>query len=171
MDRFPQVGTLAKTYIIEPKMPTALSKLIRRYPMLRRHPHPMTVHFPIVLMFSTTLFNILYLLTGIKSFETTALHCLGLGIPFVFIATSTGFYTWLMNYLSQPMRAVSVKSRTAVVLLVVAIAAFVWRMLNPDILNGWSFGSVVYFILILVLTPLVTVNGWFGASLTFPEEE
>ena len=47
------------------------------FPMLRRHPHPMTIHFPIVFMFSTTLFTLLYFLTGVRSFELTALNCLG----------------------------------------------------------------------------------------------
>ena len=171
LERFPKVGTLAKAYVIEPKMPMFLSKLIRRYPMLRRHPHPMTVHFPIVFMFSATIFTILYLVTGIKSFETTAFHCLGGGVIFTFVATATGFYTWWMNYLSQSMRAVRIKSRNAIALQVVAIIAFIWRALVPDILDGVSLSSVVYFILIFSITPLVTINGWFGASLTFPAEE
>ena len=170
LDRLPQVGVLAKAYVIEPKMPAILSKLIKRYPMLRRHPHPMTVHFPIVFMFSTTLFNILYLITGIKSFEITALHCLTAGILFIIVASITGFYTWWMNYLSQPMRAVSIKSRVAIVLLIVAIVSFTWRIMSPNILDEISIGSVIYFLLILSLTPLVTINGWFGASLTFPTE-
>ena len=171
LERFPQVGVLIKAYVIEPKMPMFLSKLIKRYPMLRRHPHPMTVHFPIVFMFSTTLFNILYLITDIKSFESTAYHCLGVGVLFTIVATLTGFYTWWMNYLSQSMRAVMIKSRVAVGLLLVAAVAFIWRMLVPDILDKLSFGSVIYFVLILSVTLLVIVNGWFGASLTFPTEE
>jgi uncharacterized membrane protein len=121
-------------------------------------------------MFSTTLFNILYLITGIKSFETTALHCLTAGILFTIVATITGFYTWWMNYLSQSMRAVSIKSRVAIVLLIVAIVSFTWRIMNPNVLDEIGIGSVIYFLLILSLTPLVTINGWFGASLTFPTE-
>ena len=171
LERFPKVGTLAKAYIIEPKMPMFLSKLIRRYPMLRRHPHPMTVHFPIVFIFSATIFNILYLLTGIDSFETTAFHCLGGGVLFTLVATITGFYTWWMNYLSQSMPAVRIKSRVAMLLQVVAVVGFVWRALGPGILDELSLSSVVYFILILSITPMVIVNGWYGASLTFPHEE
>lgn len=171
LERFPKVGTLTKAYVIEPKMPMFLSKLIKRYPMLRRHPHPMTVHFPIVFVFSATIFTILYLITGIKSFETTAFHCLGGGVVFTLVATVTGFYTWWMNYLSQSMRAIRIKSRNAIALQVVALIAFIWRARVPNILDELSFSSVVYFILILSITPLVTINGWFGASLTFPAEE
>jgi len=52
----------------------------------------MTVHFPIVFMFSTTIFNLLFVLTGIEAFETTAIDCLGAGILFTPIAILTGLY-------------------------------------------------------------------------------
>jgi predicted heme/steroid binding protein/uncharacterized membrane protein len=171
LERYPQVGILTKAYVIEPKMPAFLGKLISRYPMLRRHPHPMTVHFPIVFFIFTTVFNILYLITGVGSFETTGLHCLACGILFGLVAISTGFYTWWMNYLSQPMRAVTIKRRVGVVLICAAVAAFIWRITSPDILDQWTLGSVVYFLLVLSLFPLVTIMGWFGASLTFPAEK
>ena len=171
LERFPHVGELVQAYVIEPKMPAILKGLIKRYPMLRRHPHPMTVHFPIVFMISTAMFNILYLITGIESFEKTAFHCLGGGVLFTLVAGTTGYYTWWMNYMSQPMRAVIIKKRVAVILFLVAAVAFIWRALVPDIMNALSFESTVYFLLTLSLFPLVTINGWFGASLTFPTEK
>ncbi len=171
LERYPQVGTLTKAYVIEPKMPAFLSKLISRYPMLRRHPHPMTVHFPIVFFIFTTVFNILYLMTGVRSFETTGLHCLACGIFFGLVAISTGFYTWWMNYLSQPMRAITIKRRVGVILICTAVVTFIWRITSPDILDQWTLLSVVYFLLVLSLFPLVTIMGWFGASLTFPAEK
>ncbi len=171
LERYPQVGTLTQAYVIEPKMPAFLNRLISRYPMLRRHPHPMTVHFPIVFFIFATLFNVLYLLTGVKSFEITGLHCLAGGILFGLVAISTGFYTWWMNYLAQPMRAVAIKRPVGVILICVAVVVFIWRIAIPDILDLWTLGSVVYFLLVLSLFPLVTIMGWFGASLTFPPEK
>ena len=82
LERYPQVGILKKEDSPEIKVPKALAWLLDRYPILKRHPHPMTVHFPIVFMFAVPLFNVLYLITGFKSFEITALHCLGAGILF-----------------------------------------------------------------------------------------
>ncbi|MGD8962328.1 MAG: cytochrome b5 domain-containing protein, partial [Desulfobacterales bacterium] len=80
LERYPQVGTLKEGAIAaEPEMPGFLAWLLEKQPFLRRHPHPMTVHFPIVFTFSTSVFNILYLFSGIKSFEITALHCLAAG--------------------------------------------------------------------------------------------
>lgn len=170
LDRFSQVGVLKKD-ASEREIPQFLASLIRKYPLLRRHPHPMTVHFPIVFMFSTTLFNILYLVTGIKAFETTALHCLGAGILFTPVSTLTGWYTWWLNYMAKPTRATTIKKRASLILFSVELIVFGWRLSVPDILDSFGLASTVYFLLILSLSVQVTIIGWFGAHLTFPVEE
>ncbi|NIV98944.1 cytochrome b5, partial [Candidatus Saccharibacteria bacterium] len=50
LERYPQVGTLKKekAEVAELEIPRPLAWLLEKVPMLRRHPHPMTVHFPIV---------------------------------------------------------------------------------------------------------------------------
>ena len=50
-EKFPQVGILkpAKDPMDE-HVPDFLLAVFRKIPMLRRHPHPMTVHFPIAFM-------------------------------------------------------------------------------------------------------------------------
>jgi uncharacterized membrane protein len=138
--------------------------------MLRRHPHPMTVHFPIVFAFSTTIFNILYLITGIKSLEITALHCLGAGILFTAVAIATGLYTWWLNYMAQPLRAVKIKMPLSLILLVVQIITFIWRLTVPDVMDSIQGVNIIYLLLIVSLFPIVVVIGWFGAFLTFPVE-
>lgn len=171
LEKFPQVGILKQKSEPGVTMPAVLSWLLARYPMLRRHPHPMTVHFPIVFMFSTTIFNILYLITGVKSFESTALHCLGAGILFTAVTILTGLYTWWLNYLSRPVRAVLVKKRLSPILLVLAVVAFIWRLRVPDVLDNPQGAGLVYLLLVLSLLPVVAVIGWFGAELTFPIEK
>ncbi len=170
LEKYPQVGVL-KEEAPEREIPGALSWLLARVPLLRRHPHPMTVHFPIVFMFSATIFNILYLITRVKAFELTALHCLGAGIPFTAVAIITGFYTWWLNYMAKPTRAVSIKRRLSIFMFILAIVAFIWRIMVPDILDTFRLASVIYFVLVLSFLPLVTVIGWFGAQLTFPIEK
>ena len=170
LERYPQVGLLRKEAPGR-EIPRALSWLLTRVPMLRRHPHPMTVHFPIVFTFSTTLFNILYLITGIKAFEVTALHCLGAGILFTPVAILTGLYTWWLNYLAKPMRPIRIKQCMSVILFAEEIVVFVWRILVPDILDSFGMAGAVYFLLILSFIPMVTIIGWFGANMTFPIEK
>ena len=170
LERYPQVAVLTKRETAEREIPASLSRLLARFPMLRRHPHPMTIHFPIVFMFSSTLFTVLYLLTGVRSFELTAVHCLGAGILFTPVAMATGYGTWWLNYLAKPVRSVSIKKKVSVILLGTELVAFLWRVAVPDILNAFSLAGLAYSLLIFSLLPLATVLGWFGAQLTFPIE-
>jgi len=170
LERYPQIGTLKKE-VVELEIPRPLARLLEKVPMLRRHPHPMTVHFPIVFAFSTTIFNILYLVTGIKSLEITALHCLGAGILFTAVAIATGLYTWWINYMLKPLKAVKVKMPLSITLLVAQIIAFVWRIKVPDVIDSIQGINIIYFLLVLSFFPMVVVIGWFGAFLTFPVEK
>jgi len=170
LERYSQVGTLKKE-VMELEIPQPLAWLLGKVPMLRRHPHPMTVHFPIVFAFSTTIFNILYLVTGIKSLEITALHCLGAGILFTAVAIATGLYTWWINYMLKPLKAVKVKIPLSITLLVTQIIAFVWRIKVPDVIDSTQGVNIIYFLLVLSFFPMVVVIGWFGAFLTFPVEK
>ncbi len=169
--RYPQVGVLRREAIDERKIPKIIVWLITKFPMLRRHPHPMTVHFPIAFAFAATMFNILYLATGVKAFEVTALHCVGGGILFTPVAIVTGLYTWWLNYLARPVKAVIIKQRISVILLALQVIVFIWRVKVPHILASLNTGSAIYFALVLSLLPLVTIIGWYGAKLTFPIEK
>ncbi len=169
LERYPQVGILKKE-VVEQEIPQALAWLLEKYPFLRRHPHPMTVHFPIVFAFATAVFNILYLITGNKSFEITALHCLAGGILFTVVGISTGVYTWWLNYMAKPMRPVKIKMPLTLILLVTEITIFIWRISVPDVLDSLKGFSLLYLLLVLSLIPMITVIGWFGASMTFPVE-
>ena len=155
---------------MELEIPRPLAWLLGKVPMLRRHPHPMTVHFPIVFAFSTTIFNILYLVIGNKSLEITALHCMGAGILFTAVAIATGLYTWWLNYMAKPLKAVKVKLPLSITLFVTQIIAFVWRLKVPDVIDSIQGVNIIYLLLVLSLLPMVIVIGWFGAFLTFPVE-
>jgi predicted heme/steroid binding protein/uncharacterized membrane protein len=171
LERYPQVGTLKEKGISERELPRALSLLLARAPFLRRHPHPMTIHFPIAFTFATLGFNVLYLILGIKAFEITALNCLGAAIFFTPLAIATGFYTWWLNYQAKRIRPVMFKQRLSFVLLATEIIVFIWRLGNPSVLDFPGWQSILYSILILFMFTVVIVIGWFGAGLTFPVEK
>jgi predicted heme/steroid binding protein/uncharacterized membrane protein len=170
LERYPQVGVLKKKEAERP-MPVMLTRLLARLPMLRRHPHPMTVHFPIVCAIFVAAFNLLYLVTGIASFESTALHCLAAGIIFTPVGMSTGYFTWWLNYEARPLRAVNIKQLLSWLLLVLQLIVFVWRLAVPDILAPFGTAGLIYLVCILAFIPLVSAIGWYGASLTFPVEK
>ena len=168
LDRYPPVAVLKEKEEPARPMPKWLEGFLGRFPILRRHPHPMVVHFPIVFAFSAALFNLLYLITGHLPFETTALHCLGGGVLFTPVAILTGYFTWWLNYLAKPMRAVTLKIRFSFLLWLLSILLFVWRVSVPEIIRPFAGGTFIYLLLIFSLIPIVTVVGWFGATLTFP---
>ena len=170
LERFPQVGTLKKVVVEEQEIPPPIAWLINRFPFLKRHPHPMTVHFPIVFVFSTTFFNILYVFTGIKAFELTALHCLAGGILFTIVGITTGVYTWWLNYMAKPLKPVKIKLPLTIIMFITEVVIFIWRILEPNILDAVNAASIIYFLLLLALIPMITVIGWYGASMTFPVE-
>ncbi|MCX5834022.1 MAG: cytochrome b5 [Deltaproteobacteria bacterium] len=169
-ERYPQVGILRQESSERP-MPAFVSGLLRRFPLLRRHPHPMMVHFPIVFMFSVFLFNGLFLLSGLEAFETTALHCLAAGVLLTPVAIATGYYTWGLNYLSKPMRPVTIKKNLSLILLFASVAALAWRMWDPAVLSAAGPGRVFYALLTFTLFVITVVIAYFGGQLTFPLED
>ncbi|MDI9570104.1 MAG: cytochrome b5 domain-containing protein [Pseudomonadota bacterium] len=170
LDKYPQVGIL-KSKPKEQTLPGALEVLMERFPFLRRHPHPMVVHFPMVFSISPAFFYLLYLITDVKSFEATALHCLGANILFIVPATATGFLTWWINYQAKPMKAVRIKIYASFILMTIVVISFLWRILFLENLVVSSMEGILYFLLLLSLIPIVSVIGWYGGSLTFPVEE
>ena len=168
LEKVRRVGTLKKEAAGERPMPAWLAGLIERFPFLRRHPHPMVVHFPIVFMYSTTFFVILTLVTGEKSFEVTSFYCLAGGILFTPVAMLTGWFTWWLNYCAKPMRRVTIKKRFSWLLLVIAAATFAWRFSVTDIMETAGAGRVVYVAMILSLAPITSIIGYHGGELTYP---
>lgn len=171
LERYPQVGILQEEEVPERKIPKAVAWLLETNPFFRRHPHPMTVHFPIVFMLSTPVFNLLYLMTGIKSFETTALHCLGGGILFIVVAMVTGFFTWWYNYMGKMLKPVAIKIPLSITMLLIAIATFVWRISDPNVLKNIQGVNILYLVFVISFIPLVSIIGWYGATMTFPIEK
>lgn len=170
-ERYEQVGVMTKQKSPKREMSAGLARILELFPVLTRHPHPMTVHFPIAFMFAATSFTLLYLLTGVKSLEITGLHCLAAAILFTPIVMLTGLFTWWLNYMARPMRPVIVKLWLSTVMWITAMIVFTWRVTVPDILDHIGTDSMIYLLLVVAFVPMVSVVGWLGAKLTFPVEK
>ena len=126
-------------------------------------------HFPITFMLAASFFSVLYLLTGVASFETTAFHCLGGGVLTTPAAIVTGVFTQRLNY-PQPDPTLALEKRLSFLLWAMVAGAFVWRLLNPEVLRDLHGVNFIYLLLVLAVTPLVSVISFFGGMLTFPLE-
>jgi len=168
-ERFKQVGILKpEKDPMDAHIPDFLLAVYEKVPMLRRHPHPMTVHFPIAFMILFPILNILFLLTGNESFETSAFHILVAGLVFSPIAMITGPYNWWINYASKWSKIIAVKIFGSIILILLLLTLFMWRLLFPDIMLEPSGARIIYMLLCLTLPIVVTVLGWYGAKMTFP---
>lgn len=169
LDRYPQVGVLkddqaAAASDSGPSMPA----IVRKYPFLHRHPHPMTVHFPIVFSVFAPCFLMLYLIFGWQGFESASLCCLGASVFFTPVAIATGLFTWWLNYNSRIMKETLMKLVLPPILFIITLWAFIERVSTPGLMEK-GFGEYwLYLFAVLLLFPLVGVIGWFGANLTFP---
>jgi predicted heme/steroid binding protein/uncharacterized membrane protein len=170
LERFPQVAILKRTGSAAEEQETFLEPLFKKVPFLRRHPHPMTVHFPIVFMLSTVFFSFLYLVTGDPSLDSTAFHCLACGVIFIPIAMLTGFTSWWVNYMARPIRSVTIKITVSALMLAVSLLTLIWREMAPDVLTKLNGAGLLYLFLIFLLLPMILIIGWHGAKLTFPFE-
>ena len=170
--RYPQVGILKDKEEHEAlPIPAFLSRLLDRFPILRRHPHPVAVHFPIVFFLAVFFLDVLSLLTDRISFHDMSLLCLYAGLLTLPGAMMTGFYTWWLNYLAQPMAPVARKILLSSLLLVFSTAALFLRTGITDILHPFRLSSMIYLLLVLALWPLVVYIGYLGGSLVFPHRK
>jgi predicted heme/steroid binding protein/uncharacterized membrane protein len=169
LTRVPRVGALpARPAAVPAASPhSRLDAVLARFPMLERHPHPMAVHFPIVLLLAVVLFKALFVITGDPSFATTARHCLAAGIVSLPPAMATGFFTWWLNYHAKPMKVVLWKIGLSTVLFAVA-AGVLFRETQTSGIPTGTVPNIVHAIFVLSFVPLVSLIGWLGAMLTFP---
>ncbi len=175
LDRYPQVGILmrdvqeqAKTEMVPGALPPALERFLARHPFFQRHPHPMTVHFPIVFMMFAPLFTLLYFVTGLQGFEFTAVTCLAGGLLFCLVVIPTGFFTWWVNYMARPLRPVTVKIVVSLAMFLDGLGALIWRLLDSTVVTHVTGLNLLYVIMILLLLPMIVVVASYGAILTFP---
>jgi len=166
LERYPQVGILKKGVPEELKhLPSMLQNLLQRFPMARRHPHPMIVHFPIAFLMASFLFYILYFLFPHPSLGTTHAHLLILGAISTPFAMATGLLTWWINYRLKLTLYVKRKIQLSILLLIIEVILLFFLIGEVEIFHP------IYLILILLLTPIVILLGYYGGQMTFPTEK
>lgn len=149
-------------------LPGFMKILLRFFPMLRRHPHPISVHFPTAYFSTALLFLLLHIILGQTqslNFEVFAFVMLILGILSTVPAMGTGFLTLWINYRFKKPKLVLMKIRLAKVLLATGLLAIILRA--TGIVEVAFFGWI-YNLLILVLALIVMGLGYLGGQMVFP---
>ena len=165
LERYPQVGTIRGGGLEELNhLPSFIQNLLQQFPMARRHPHPVLVHFPIAFLIGSSLFVLLHLLWPNPHFEMTGFYLLILGALASPFGMASGLFTWWVNYRLKPSRIIKRKIQLSALLLVFEIILVYWRSCRPDL------SSPVYILMMLLLTPIVFLLGYYGGQMTFPVE-
>ena len=141
-----------------------------RYPSLRRHLHPFFVHFPIVFLYAAAFLNLAFLATGAAALERSAFYLLGAGVLSLLPTMVTGEIARRLNYSGEPLAAFHIEIFYSRILLALSGAAFLWRWLDPRVLQNFNWTGYLYLLLSLALPVLVTIISYFGGLLTFPLE-
>jgi predicted heme/steroid binding protein/uncharacterized membrane protein len=165
LERYPRIGTVKKGPPEALKhLPPVLQNLLQKFPMARRHPHPMVVHFPIALFMAASLFILITLFSQKGSFGIASFYLLilgGVSSPFAMV---TGLLTWWINYRLKLNYFVKRKIFLSVLLLIFEAILILWRISQPEISHP------VYVAMMVLLTPIVFLLGYYGGQLTFPTE-
>ena len=169
LDRYSQVGILKTAPPEELKhLPYWLQAVLKKFPSMKRHPHPMVVHFPIALLMAASLFVLLFLFFPNPSLELTGFYLLILGAIASPFALATGFFTWWVNYMLKPNLFIRRKIRLSILLLAIEAFLILWRGFCPALSSQRT--HPFYLFLMLVLAPVVGLIGYYGGQLTFPTE-
>ncbi|GFK93590.1 hypothetical protein NNJEOMEG_01424 [Fundidesulfovibrio magnetotacticus] len=166
LERYPLVGVVAPECAVPHAQDrdAELPWLLRKSPFLRRHPHPMTVHFPIGFATGAVFFLVLFKLFG-GAFLESGVHAMNLaGAVFTPVALATGLATWKYNYGCTLVRPVRIKLYLSPVLWVQFVACAVWFGFDPAALSTGSGLALLTFSML----PVMGVLGFIGATLTFP---
>ena len=152
-------------------LPDFLGRILKNCPSLVRHPHPFTVHFPIVFLYSAAFFDLAYLATGVTSLETSAFHFLGAGLLSLPLTMLTGELIRRVGYSQEPLQTFRIEIYYSRLLLILSLAAFAWRWFDPGILRDFGLTSLFYLLIILALPTIATYISYFGGLLTVPLEK
>jgi predicted heme/steroid binding protein/uncharacterized membrane protein len=165
-ERYPEVGILKEGPPEELKhLPPFVQRFLQRFPMARRHPHPMVVHFPVAFLMGASLFVLLHLLFQNPSFEITSFYLLIVGAISSPFAMGTGVFTWWVNYRLKLTHFVKRQIQFSLLLLCCEIILIGWRGSDAKISHP------VYVLMMLLLTPIVGLLGCYGGQMTFPAEK
>ncbi|AEE14681.1 cytochrome b5 [Thermodesulfobium narugense DSM 14796] len=174
LERLNTIGIYKETPQDE-RIPNWLNNILEAHPTLKRHPHPISVHLPLAYMMGSSIFALLFLIFGYKSFEVTSFYLFVAGLIFSIPAILTGLFTWWLNYRLKLSIHIKLKILFTILVDLDALTLLYIRVKTPTVFSSIHSNvqdlTYIYLILILLLTPLTAVIGYNGGELAFPTKK
>jgi predicted heme/steroid binding protein/uncharacterized membrane protein len=144
-----------------------LTWLYAKFPILRRHLHPVAVHFPIGSFAAGTVFALLALVLGNESMATTSWHVVLFATILAPAAYISGLQTWWLYYDFAVNPKIAIKLVGGIVLFVLGIAAA--AVFDAGAVTAGSGAGLAYVGLSLFATLLAFFLGYIGGGWVFPD--
>ena len=168
LEHFELIGELVE---IKPR------HLLREFPqpspltswILAKHPHPISVHFPIGLGIASSIFIFFSLLFDINGLAEVSFYNLIFAAITAPLSAGAGLLSWYYNYggvWTSIFRTKFILSVFLILILALAIAIRVMFLERGESSLTYSF---IYYGLVLLIAPTVASIGRLGGKITFPD--
>ncbi|HEU5013265.1 MAG TPA: DUF2231 domain-containing protein [Roseiflexaceae bacterium] len=133
--------------------------------------HPLTVHLPIGLLIGNALLTALYLRRGDPALETSAYHCLWLGLLLTLPAVLTGTYAAVWHLTSSAagnsaLGWINAHALVGIALVVVYWQAWQQRRRHPAVLAD-VHKRRGYLVRLGLGVALLVLDGWIGGHMVY----
>lgn len=172
MARFPIVGVLVADSAPVQRIVAREAPPVVAF-MLRRHMHPVAVHYPMAAGVFAALFTLAALVLfgqpPSRTFEQVAWWLILSGAIFTFPAALTGVWSWWYSYGGTLKPVYRAKLLLTVVLAVLSTATVLLHALTQPAGGQPPLAYWAYTLLVLAHAPTVLALGWYGGKITYPD--
>jgi len=169
-DHIAQMGMLASADPDE-RLPKVLRWVLGRFPIVRRHLHPMTVHFPTAFFMAAALFTFIHLIWPNwlnVDFAMLATAMFVMGVVCTPMAIVTGLFTWWVNYafgLNHHVRRKLIFSATLLLAVLVCLLIKLSGAGEHPVAR-WMDAGLTFWLAINVM-----ILGYYGGHIVFPTQK
>lgn len=158
LTKFPIVGELGNEKLLRGKLIRGIEKL---------HLHSVFVHFSIAYSIFVPILISLYFITCETSFEKASYYVLAAACLTNPLGGLSGFFSWKVTYEGITTKIFVRKIILTVMLVIIVTACFIWRTIDPTLLQITTNPNYIYIILVVVLIPMVTILGHYGGKIVY----
>jgi len=164
LERMTVVGPLEKGQedIVQERK-HALRKLYQKF-----HPHPIMIHNPMGLLPFAAIMQLIFVLTGVSSFEKAAFYCLIGAVVTAVPATLAGIASWWINYEMALTSIFKSKLYFSLLLLIMGSITVLIRWFVPSVAYDGGLLFVLYHALFLGSVPVILYVAYNGGKITWP---
>lgn len=148
---------------------TLKEKLIKQ--VLRRHLHPISVHFPNGLLPASVVFLVLGIFFGFAGFNEAGFYNMVFVLINMPVVMITGYLEWQRRYKGAKTVLFLTKIACSIVVLVSLLILVIWRFVNPAVTDPGSVDRLIFLSIAGAMLAAAGIAGHLGGKLVFAGRE